>query len=47
MIKEKNDYFKQLNFEKGLPTRNRLATLAPTQNDRKICEVMNESVGCS
>ena len=47
MIKEKNDYFKQLNFDKGLPTRNRLATLAPKQNDRKICEVMNESVGCS
>ena len=30
-----------------MPTRNRLATLAPKQNDIKVSDVMNESVGCS
>ena len=47
MIKEKNDSFKQLNFEEELPTRNTLSTLAPKQNDIKICDVMNKSIGCS
>ena len=47
MIKEKNDSFKQLNFDEDLPTRNTLSTLAPKQKDIKICDVMNESVGCS
>ena len=47
MIKEKNDSFKQLNFDEDLPTRNTLSTLAPKQNDIKICDVMNESVSCS
>ena len=45
MIKEKNDSFKQLNFEEELPTRNTLSTLAPKQNDIKICDVItNPSV---
>ena len=30
-----------------MPTRNTLSTLAPKQNDIKICDVMNESVGNS
>ena len=30
-----------------LPTRNTLSTLAPKQNDIKICDVMNESAGSS
>ena len=47
MIKEKNDSFKQLNFDEDLPTRNTLSTLAPKQKDIKICDVMNESNGCS
>ena len=47
MIKEKNDSFKQLNFDEDLSTRNTLSTLAPKQNDIKICDVMNESVDCS
>ena len=40
MVKEKNDSFKQLNFEEELPTRNTLSTLAPKQNDIKICDVI-------
>ena len=47
MIKEKNDSFKQLNFDEDLSTRNTLSTLAPKQNDIKICDVMNGSVSCS
>ena len=47
MTKEKNDSFKQLNFEEELPTKNTLSTLAPKQNDIKICDVMNKSIGCS
>ena len=48
MIKEENDSSKQLNFDEDLPTRNTCqSTLAPKQNDKKTCDVMNESVGCS
>ena len=47
MIKEKNDSFNQLNLHEDLPTRNTLSTLAPKQNNIKICDVMNESVGSS
>ena len=47
MIKEQNDSFKQLNPDVDLPTRNTLPTLAPKQNDIKICDVMNEFVGSS
>ena len=47
MITEKNDSFNQLNLDEDLPTRNTLSTLVPKQNDLKICDVMNESVGNS
>ena len=47
MVKEKNDSFKQLNLDEDLPTRNALSTLASKQNDIKMCDVMNEPVGCS
>ena len=43
-IKKQNDSFKQLNSDVDLPTRNTLPTLAPKQNDIKMCDVMNESV---
>ena len=38
---------KQLNPDVNLPTRNTLPTLAPKQNDVKICDVMNKSLGSS
>ena len=44
---KKKIFFNQLNFEEDLSTRNMLSTLAPKQNDIKICDVMNESVDCS
>ena len=44
---KKNDSFNQLNLDEDLPTRNTLSTLAPKQNDLKICDVMNEFVGNS
>ena len=44
---KKKIFFNQLNFEEDLSTRNMLSTLAPMQNDIKICDVMNESVDCS
>ena len=47
MIQEKNVSINQLSLDKDFPTRNMLSTLAPKQNDIKICEVINESVGNS
>ena len=47
IIKKQNDSFKQLNSDADLPTRNTLPTLAPKQNDIKMCDVMNESVASS
>ena len=47
MIKEKNDSFKQSNFDEDLPTRKTLSTLAPKKKYTKICDIMNESVSCS
>ena len=47
MIKEKNDSFKQSNFDEDLPTRKTLSTLAPKKKYIKICDIMNESVSCS
>ena len=47
MIQKRNDSFNQLNLDEDLPTRNMMSTLGPKQNDIKICDVMNESVGNS
>ena len=47
MIKERNVSVNQLNLDEDFTTRNMLSTLAPKQNDIKICDVMNESVDCS
>ena len=46
MIEEKNDSFKQLNFDEDLPTRKTLSTLAPKKKYIKIYDIMNESVSC-
>ena len=45
MIKERNVSVNQLNLDEDFTTRNMLSTLAPKQNDIKICDVINESVG--
>ena len=45
MIKERNVSVDQLNLDEDFTTRNMLSTLAPKQNDIKICDVINESVG--
>ena len=47
MIQEKNVSINQLNLDEDLPTRNMLSALAPKQNDIKICDVINESIGNS
>ena len=46
-IQGKNVSSNQLNLDKDLLTRNMLSTLAPKQNNIKICKVINESVGNS
>ena len=47
MNKEKNDSFNQLNLDEDWPIRNTLPTMARKQNDIKINDVINESVGSS
>ena len=44
MINEKDLSINQSNLDEDLPTGNMLSTLAPNQNDIKICRVINESV---